>query len=141
MSFTKDALEAPVPAPAQPQAPVQPTPTAPTAWRQPGNPPTPAPAAPNALTDYVWPIASLASGGACAYHGYRRHNGSIGWAIWWSFCGGAFPIFAPAVALAQGFGKPKGAPGSFASQYPGLTDDAAEALYGHCCDDYGQLPR
>jgi hypothetical protein len=73
---------------------------------------------------------SLASAGAGAYHGYKRNHGSIGWAIWWSFMGGLFPIFTPAIALAQGFGKPAGVPAAFAGHYDGLTEDAAEAL--HC---------
>ena len=42
-----------------------------------------------------------------AYHGYRRDN-SVGWAIWWSLMGAAFPIVTIPVALAQGFGQPKG---------------------------------
>jgi hypothetical protein len=53
-----------------------------------------------------WQIASLISGGMGAYHGYKRHNGSISWALGWSFLGGVFPVFVPAIALAQGFGKP-----------------------------------
>lgn len=44
------------------------------------------------------------SSGASAYHGYRR-NKSVGWAVWWGFCGAIFPIITPAVAIAQGFGK------------------------------------
>ncbi len=54
----------------------------------------------------IWGVASIASAAAAAFHGYRR-NQSIGWAIWWSLMGGVFPIFTPAVALAQGFGKRK----------------------------------
>jgi hypothetical protein len=41
-----------------------------------------------------------------AYHGYRRHRGSKGWAIAWSLAGGAFPLVSTGIALAQGFGKP-----------------------------------
>jgi hypothetical protein len=48
-------------------------------------------------------VAGLASG---AYHGYRRNN-SLGWAIWWGGCGMVFPVFTVAVAVAQGFGKPR----------------------------------
>lgn len=42
----------------------------------------------------------------CAYHGYARHNGSIGAAIGWGLLGGIFFPITPAVAFAQGFGKP-----------------------------------
>ena len=54
----------------------------------------------------AWTILSTASMAASAFHGYRR-NDSLGWALWWAFMGGLFPIFTPAVALAQGFGKRK----------------------------------
>lgn len=49
-------------------------------------------------------VLSTISGAACAYHGYKR-NKSVGWAIWWMFIGGLFPVIAPVVAYAQGFGK------------------------------------
>lgn len=55
---------------------------------------------------YIWWGASAISGGASAYHGYRRHRGSLGWAIGWGLLGSIFPIITPAIALAQGFGKP-----------------------------------
>ncbi len=45
-----------------------------------------------------------ASVAASAYHGYRR-NRSLGWALVWGFMGGLFPVFTPAIALAQGFGE------------------------------------
>lgn len=48
---------------------------------------------------------STASMAASAYHGYKR-NRSVGWAIWWGFMGAIFPVITPAIALAQGFGKP-----------------------------------
>jgi hypothetical protein len=54
----------------------------------------------------AWEVAGAISGAMGAYHGYKRHNGSIGWAIGWSFLGGLLPVFTPAIALAQGFGKP-----------------------------------
>lgn len=47
------------------------------------------------------------SSGASAYHGYKR-NDSIGWALVWAFFGGVAPILTPVIAVAQGFGKPKG---------------------------------
>jgi hypothetical protein len=31
----------------------------------------------------IWGLLSLASAGACAYHGVKRNNGSIGWGAWW----------------------------------------------------------
>jgi hypothetical protein len=53
-----------------------------------------------------WAVASVASAGACAYHGYKR-NESVGWAIWWGLCGAAFPIVSTAIAVAQGFARPR----------------------------------
>lgn len=49
---------------------------------------------------------SLGSAAASTYHGYKRNRGSVGWAVVWGLLGGAFPIITPAVAVAQGFGKP-----------------------------------
>lgn len=54
-----------------------------------------------------WGVASVVSTGIGAYHGYRRNNDSIGWALWWALMGGMFPIVTPAIAFAQGFGKPR----------------------------------
>lgn len=51
-------------------------------------------------------LLSTVSAGASAYHGYKR-NKSVGWALAWGFFGGAFPIVVPAIAVAQGFGKPE----------------------------------
>lgn len=51
-------------------------------------------------------VLSAASIGACAWHGYRRHCGSVPWAIGWAIMGGLFPVVSVAVALAEGFGKP-----------------------------------
>jgi len=53
----------------------------------------------------IWQILSVASSGLSAFHGYRRNN-SIGWAIGWAILGGMFPVVVPAIAFAQGFGKP-----------------------------------
>jgi hypothetical protein len=52
-------------------------------------------------------VLDMASVGLSAFHGYRRHNGSVGAAIGWGLLGGLFPVITPAVAFAQGFGKPK----------------------------------
>jgi hypothetical protein len=56
----------------------------------------------------IWGLLSLASAGACAYHGVKRNNGSIAWGAWWMLMGGIFPVFAPIVAIARkpGFAKP-----------------------------------
>lgn len=54
--------------------------------------------------DYALAVAGTAFG---AYHGYKRNN-SIGWAIWWGFAGGAVPLFAIPIALAQGYGQRAG---------------------------------
>jgi len=48
---------------------------------------------------------SSVSSGVSAYHGYKRNN-SVGWAIGWGVLGFLFPIITPAIALAQGYGKP-----------------------------------
>ena len=55
---------------------------------------------------YFWTLAGILSVGASAYHGYKRNN-SVGWAIAWGLLGGLAPVITPAVAVAQGFGKPK----------------------------------
>lgn len=74
-------------------------------------PPPPAPSGnrelgPYGTATFVWSALSTASMAASAYHGYKRNN-SIGWAIGWGALGALFPIITPAIALAQGFGKPK----------------------------------
>lgn len=52
---------------------------------------------------FVRPISSTAS----AYHGYKRHGGSIGWAIGWAFMGALFPLLTPTIGYAQGWGTRK----------------------------------
>lgn len=54
----------------------------------------------------VWGVLSTASFAACVYHGYKRKN-RVSTAIWWGFMGALFPVIAPTIAFAQGFGKPK----------------------------------
>jgi hypothetical protein len=68
---------------------------------------------PMAAPNWVAPVAvafqvtMLASAGALAYHGYKR-NGSVGWALVWGLLGGlVWPVTVP-IALAQGYGKPRG---------------------------------
>lgn len=46
--------------------------------------------------------------GLAAYHGYKRHRGSVGWALGWALLAGLAPVIVTGVALAQGLGKPKG---------------------------------
>jgi hypothetical protein len=55
----------------------------------------------------IWGVLATISMAASAYHGYKR-NDSIGWAIGWAICGSLFPVITPVIAVAQGFGKPKG---------------------------------
>jgi hypothetical protein len=50
----------------------------------------------------IYSLLAMASVGVSAYHGAKRHGGSIGWAIGWGLLGGLFPIITPAVAVAQG---------------------------------------
>jgi len=61
---------------------------------------------PSTFGSVVWGLIAIAAAGACAYHGAKRHGGSWGWGAWWGFMGGLFPVVTPAVAVAQGFGKP-----------------------------------
>ena len=56
----------------------------------------------------TWAALSALSAGASGYHGYKRHKKSYAWAALWALLGSAFPVVTPAVALAQGYGKPKG---------------------------------
>jgi len=53
-----------------------------------------------------WRVLSAISGAACVYHGYKRHNESIGWALGWGAVGALVPVIGPVIAVAQGFGKP-----------------------------------
>lgn len=59
------------------------------------------------VTSTIWGIASLVSMAASAYHGSKRHGGSIGWGVWWGIAGGMFPVLTPAIGAAQGFAKCK----------------------------------
>jgi hypothetical protein len=54
----------------------------------------------------AWVGVAAVSGAASAYHGYRRHRGSIGAAVGWGLLGFVFPIITPVVALAQGYAEP-----------------------------------
>ncbi|HEY5656558.1 MAG TPA: hypothetical protein VIY27_02095 [Myxococcota bacterium] len=54
----------------------------------------------------AWSVLGPLSAAASAYHGYKRHRGSLGWAIGWAIMGSLFPVITPAIAVAQGFGQP-----------------------------------
>lgn len=43
--------------------------------------------------------------GGAAYHGYKRNDGSLAWAVGWAAITALFPTIATGVALAQGYGK------------------------------------
>lgn len=49
-------------------------------------------------------VLSIASIAASAYHGSKRHGGSVGWGVGWGILGGLFPLLTPAIGVAQGFG-------------------------------------
>ncbi len=53
----------------------------------------------------VWYGVAALSSGVSAYHGYKR-NKSVGWAVVWGMFGAIAPVITPAVAVAEGFGKP-----------------------------------
>jgi hypothetical protein len=55
----------------------------------------------------AYSIASLAGGALGAYHGYKRNDESVGWAIGWFFFGSILPIFALPIMFAQGLGERK----------------------------------
>lgn len=59
------------------------------------------------LVDPVQALLPLAGAGLGAYHGYKRTK-SVGWALGYSAAGSLFPLVTGGIALAQGFGKPKG---------------------------------
>lgn len=56
----------------------------------------------------LWTAVNIGALGALTYHGYRRNRGSWGWGLTWGLLGGLIWPITGAVALAQGFGKPKG---------------------------------
>lgn len=64
------------------------------------------PTAAQTVAGTVLNLLRAASVAACVVHGYRRNDGSYGWALGWGLLGGIFPVIAPAFAYAQGFGKP-----------------------------------
>jgi len=61
------------------------------------------------VPEKIFRVFSLLAGLAGAYHGVRRHNGSIGWGIWWGFAASMFPVLTTVLAIGQGFAKPRAA--------------------------------
>ena len=55
----------------------------------------------------VYGTLAAASIAASAYHGAKRHGGSVGWGFGWGLLGAVFPVLTPAIGAAQGFGKCK----------------------------------
>lgn len=55
----------------------------------------------------AWWSLSTVSGLLSAYHGFKRNNGNLGWALVWFLAGSALPVFVPAMAFVQGFAKPE----------------------------------
>jgi hypothetical protein len=55
----------------------------------------------------VYEVAGVAGAAAGAYHGYKRNNGSVGWAIGWFVFGSFLPWLALPIMFAEGFGKRK----------------------------------
>lgn len=49
-------------------------------------------------------LSPLLIGGA-AYHGYKRSDGSLMWAVGWAALAALFPTITTGVAIAQGYGK------------------------------------
>lgn len=54
-----------------------------------------------------WTLLATAGTAISVYHGYKRNNGSIGWAAVWGIAGALVPVVTVPVAIAQGLGKRK----------------------------------
>ena len=54
----------------------------------------------------AYSLLTFVSGCAAGYHGFKRNNGSIGWALTWWFFGGLAPLITLPVAAFQGYAKP-----------------------------------
>jgi hypothetical protein len=59
-----------------------------------------------AMIGAVWSLSTV-SGIISAYHGYKRNNGNLGWALAWFLAGSALPVVVPVIAYAQGYAKPE----------------------------------
>ncbi len=55
----------------------------------------------------AWWSLSTVSGLLSAYHGFKRNNGNLGWALAWFLAGSALPIVVPVIAFTQGFARPE----------------------------------
>ena len=53
------------------------------------------------------PLLPKAAMVASAYHGLRRNHGSLVWGLVWGVAGHLLPLLVPALAVAQGFAKPR----------------------------------
>lgn len=53
----------------------------------------------------AWWSLSTVSGLLSAYHGFKRNNGSLGWALAWFLAGSALPVVVPVIAFTQGFAQ------------------------------------
>lgn len=54
----------------------------------------------------AWWSLSTVSGILSAYHGYKRNNGNLGWALAWYLAGSALPVVVPVIAFTQGYALP-----------------------------------
>lgn len=54
----------------------------------------------------AWWSLSTVSGILSAYHGYKRNNGNLGWALAWFLAGSALPVVVPVIAFTQGYALP-----------------------------------
>jgi len=80
---------------------------------------------------------TAASTALCAYHGYKR-NSSFGWGLAWGMLGDMFPIIAPAIAVAQGFGKPEYVQAKLAALGTNeFTKDLPPHLRARCFEETG----
>lgn len=59
------------------------------------------------LGSAIYGALSIAGATTGAYHGLKRNNGSVGWAVAWFLLGGMFPFATIPISLAQGFGEPE----------------------------------
>lgn len=58
-----------------------------------------------ALIGAWWSLSTM-SGLLSAYHGFKRNDGSLGWAFAWFLMGSALPVIVPVIAFTQGFAEP-----------------------------------
>lgn len=63
-------------------------------------------ATPNGIDFGLWDIACVAGATMGIYHGYKRNQGSVGWALGWGALGAVLPIVAIPLMLAEGFAEP-----------------------------------